>query len=101
VDVTIGSLTVPRGDYALHLLYSKAGWQLIVNTASASWGSEYAKREVGRTALTSRARAEPEESLSVYLPESARPGSGRAELRGRLRIVWGSTELTAPWSVAR
>lgn len=103
VDVTIGTLTVPRGDYALFLLYGKSGWQLIVNTASASWGSEYdAKRDVGRTALTSRTRAEPEESLSVYLvPESARPGSGRAELRGRLRIVWGSTELTAPWSVAR
>jgi hypothetical protein len=103
VDVTIGTLTVPRGDYALYLLYSKSGWQLIVNTASASWGSEYdAKRDVGRTSLTARTRAEPEESLSVYLvPESPRPGSGRADLRGRLRMVWGTTELSTPWSVSR
>ena len=103
VDLTLGALTVPRGDYALYLLYSKSGWQLIVNSASASWGSEYdAKRDVGRTAVTSRTRSEPEEALTVYLvPESARPATGRADLRGTLRIVWGTTELSAPWSVAR
>ena len=103
VDLTLGTVSVPRGDYALFLLYTRAGWQLIVNTASAAWGSEYdAKRDVGRTALALRVRSEPEESLSVYLiPESTRPASGRAELRGRLRIVWGTTELSAPWSVAR
>jgi hypothetical protein len=103
VDLTLGTLTVPRGDYALYLLYSKSGWQLIVNSASASWGSEYdAKRDLGRTALAARTRSEPEEALTVYLvPESARPTTGRAELRGTLRIVWGTTELSAPWSVAR
>jgi hypothetical protein len=103
VDLTIGTLAVPRGDYALYLLYSKSGWQLIVNSASASWGSEYdARRDFGRTALTSRTRNDPEEALSVYLvPESARPTTGHADLRGTLRIVWGTTELSAPWSVAR
>lgn len=103
VDLTLGTLKVPRGDYALYLLYSKSGWQLIVNTASASWGSDYdAKRDVGRLALVARTRTEPEESLSVYLvPETARPSTGHAELRGRLRIVWGTTELSTTWSVAR
>jgi hypothetical protein len=103
VDLTLGTLTVPRGDYALYLLYSKSGWQLIVNSASASWGSEYdAKRDVGRTALASRTRNDLEEALTVYLvPESARPTTGHADLRGTLRIVWGRTELSAPWSVAR
>ncbi len=103
VDLTLGTLTVPRGDYALYVLYSKAGWQLIVNSASVSWGSEYdAKRDIGRTALTARTRSEPEEALTVYLvPESARPSTGHADLRGTLRIVWGTTELSAPWSVAR
>lgn len=103
VDLTLGTLSVPRGDYALYVLYSKSGWQLIVNAASASWGTEYdARRDVGRTALASRTRNEPEEALTVYLvPESARPATGHAELRGVLRIVWGTTELSAPWSVAR
>ena len=103
VDVTLGTLTVPRGDYALFLLYSRSGWQLIVNSASASWGSEYdAKRDVGRTALTARTRGEAEEALTVYLvPESAQPTTGHADLRGRLRILWGTTELSTSWSVAR
>ena len=103
VDLTVGTLAVPRGDYALFLLYSKSGWQLIVNSASATWGTDYdAKRDLGRTALTARTRAEPEEALTIYLvPESARPSTGRAELRGTLRIVWGTTELSAPWTVAR
>lgn len=103
VDLTLGTLNVPRGDYALYLLYTSAGWQLIVNTASASWGSEYdPKRDVGRTALMARTRGEPEESLSVYLvPESTRPSTGQADLRGKLRIVWGTTELSTAWSVPR
>ena len=103
VDLTLGTLAVPRGDYALYLLYSKPGWQLIVNTASASWGSEYdAKRDVGRLALVARTRTDQEESLTVYLvPEAARPSTGHADLRGRLRIVWGTTELSTTWSVVR
>jgi hypothetical protein len=102
VDLTLGTLPVPAGDYALFLLHGAGGWQLIVNRASATWGTDYDRaRDVGRTALTARTRAEPEDALSVYLvPESARPSSGRADLRGRLRIVWGTTELSTTWSVA-
>ena len=103
VDLTLGTLAVPRGDYALFVLYSKSGWQLIVNTASATWGTDYdAKRDIGRTVLAARTRTEPEDALTVYLvPESARPATGHADLRGRLRIVWGTTELSTTWSVAR
>lgn len=103
VDLTLGSLAVPRGDYALFLLYSKAGWQLIVNSASVAWGTERdARRDVGRIPMTARTRSEPEESLSIYLvPETARPSTGQADLRGKLRIVWGITELSTTWSVSR
>jgi len=103
VDLTLGTLAVPRGDYSLFVLYSKSGWQLIVNTASATWGTDYdAKRDIGRTVLTARTRTEPEDALTVYLvPESARPTTGHADLRGKLRIVWGTTELSTTWSVAR
>jgi hypothetical protein len=103
VDLTLGSLAVPRGDYALFVLYSKAGWQLIVNSASAAWGTEHdVRRDLGRIPLAARTRSEPEESLSIYLvPETARPSTGHADLRGRLRIVWGTTELSTTWSVSR
>jgi hypothetical protein len=101
VDFLIDTLHVPRGDYGLFVLYTARGWQLIVNRATGSWGTEYdASRDLGRVALATRARAEPEETLAIYLvPDSPRPTSGYAELRGRLRIVWGSTDLATTWRV--
>lgn len=101
VDLVLDTLPVPRGDYALFILHTARGWQLIVNRGTGAWGTEYRPAaDVGRVALQVRRRAEPEDAMSIYLvPESPRPSSGYAELRGRLRIVWGSTELSAPWRV--
>ncbi|PYP17294.1 MAG: hypothetical protein DMD52_05230 [Gemmatimonadetes bacterium] len=101
VDLTLGDLKLPRGDYSLFALYTHAGWQLIVNRGTGQWGTDYdAGRDVGRVPLASRALAEPEGSLSIYLvPEAARPSTGYADLRGVLRIKWGSTELSTAWRI--
>lgn len=101
LDITLGDLAIPRGDYTLFLLYSAKGWQLIVNRGTAQWGTDRdPAKDFGRVTMTSRTLAEPEESLTIYLvPESAKPGSGYAELRGLMRVKWGRTELTAPWRV--
>ena len=101
LDITLGDLKIPRGDYSLFVLYSAKGWQLIVNRGTGQWGTDRdATKDLGRITLASRTMAEPEESLTIYLvPESPRPGSGYAELRGTLRVKWGKTELTAPWRV--
>jgi hypothetical protein len=49
-----------------------------------------------------RTLAEPEGSLTIYLvPDAAQPTTGYAELRGALRIKWGSTELSTVWRVDR
>lgn len=102
VDMMIGDLRIPRGDYTLFILYGKSGTQLIVNRGTAMWGTDYdASKDFGRVGLTSRTMAEPEESLTIYLvPDSARPADGYAEMRGVLRIEWGTTELSTRWSVA-
>ncbi|HEX8906507.1 MAG TPA: DUF2911 domain-containing protein [Longimicrobiaceae bacterium] len=103
VDLNLGGLRVPRGDYSLFLILSGGVWRLIVNGATGQWGTDYdARRDVGRVALQARALAEPEESLTIYLvPESARPGTGYAETKGVLRIKWGRTELSTGWSLYR
>ena len=105
VDLRLGDLKVPRGDYSLFLLNGTgaAGWQLIVNRGTGQWGTDYdASKDLGRVKMTARALAAPEESLSIYLvPESAQPSSGYAELKGLLRIRWGGTELSAGWTVDR
>jgi hypothetical protein len=103
VDLTLGDLKLGRGDYSLFVLYTQAGWQLIVNDGTGQWGTDRdPARDVGRVALTSRALREPEESLSIYLiPQSSQPASGYAELRGVLKIRWGGTELTTEWRIDR
>lgn len=101
VDMMIDTLNVPAGDYSLHVLHTARGWQLIVNRRTGGWGSDYdASADLGRIPLRVRTRAEPEEALTIYLvPDSPRPVSGYAELVGRLRIVWGITELSSSWRV--
>jgi len=101
LDLTLGTLKLPRGDYSLYMLYTGGGWQLIVNRATGRWGTDHdASQDIGRVAMASRTLAEPEESLTIYLvPNSPRPRSGYADLGGVLRIKWGRTELTAPWTI--
>lgn len=101
LDITLGDLKLPRGDYSLFVLYTKAGWKLVVNRGTGQWGTDYdAAKDVGRVALTARALTEPEGSLTIYLvPDAAQPATGYAELRGVLRIKWGSTELSTGWRI--
>ena len=100
-DITLGGASLPHGDYSLYILYSRSGWQLIVNRQTGSWGTEHdAKFDVARIPLTAKTRAEREETLTIYLvPESTRPQSGYADLKGTMRIVWGTTELSTVWTV--
>jgi DUF2911 family protein len=101
LDITVGTVKVPRGDYSLFVLYTRTGWQLIVNRGTGQWGTDYdATKDLGRVPLTARPLAEPEGSLTIYLvPDAAQPTTGYADLRGALRIKWGSTELSTGWRI--
>ncbi len=103
LDLTLGDLKLPRGDYALFILYTRSGYSLIVNRGTGQWGTDRnAALDLGRVPLASRTLAEPEGSLTIYLvPDAAQPTTGYAELRGALRIKWGSTELSTVWRVDR
>jgi hypothetical protein len=101
VDLTIGQLDLPRGDYSLFLLHSGNNWQLIVNDRTAMWGTDRdPAKDLGRVSLTARTLTDNEETLTVYLvPSSTDPSTGYATLGGTLRIKWGTTELSTPWKV--
>jgi hypothetical protein len=101
LNVTLGDLKLPQGDYSLFILYARTGYVLIVNRGTGQWGTDRdASKDIGRIALGSRTMAEPEPSLSIYLiPEAPDPKTGYADLRGTLRIKWGTTELTTIWRV--
>ena len=101
LDITLGDVKLPRGDYSLFILYGRPGYALIVNRGTGQWGTDHdASKDIGRITLASRTIAEPEPSLSIYLvPDAPDPKTGYAELRGALRIKWGTTELTTNWRV--
>lgn len=101
LDITLGDLKLPRGDYSLFILYTRTGSSLIVNRGTGQWGTDRdASKDLGRISLATRTMAEPEPSLSIYLvPDAADPKTGYAQLRGVLRIKWGTTELTTNWRV--
>lgn len=103
VDITLGDLKLPRGDYSLFVLYARGGYSLIVNRGTGQWGTDRdPSKDLGRVALASRTMTEPENSLSIYLvPDAPQPTTGYANLGGILRIKWGTTELTTNWRVDR
>ena len=102
LDITLGALALPRGDYTLFLLHSaNNSWQLIVNRQTGQWGTDYdAARDVGRVPMTARETGDNEETLSIFLvPESPNPQTGYANLAGVMRVRWGTTELSVQWRV--
>ena len=101
LDITVGDLKLARGDYSLFVLYTRVGWQLIVNRGTGQWGTDRdASKDAGRVPLAARTLAEPEGSLTIYLvPDAAQPTTGYADLRGVLRIKWGVTELSTGWRI--
>jgi len=101
LDISIGSLAIPRGDYTLFLLHTAGSWQLIVNSQTAEWGTDYDRtRDFGHLTLAAKEMRDNEETFTIYLvPDSPNPASGYANLGGVLRIRWGTTELSAPWAV--
>ncbi|PYP58081.1 MAG: hypothetical protein DMD40_06360 [Gemmatimonadetes bacterium] len=101
LNITLGDMKLPQGDYSLFILYTRTGYALIVNRGTGQWGTERdPSKDIGRIPLASRTMAEPEPSLSIYLvPDAPDPRTGYADLRGTLRIKWGTTELTTNWRV--
>jgi Protein of unknown function (DUF2911) len=96
VDLTIGTLTVPKGAYTLAAQTSATGaWRLIVNTKTGQWGIPYdSTTELGRTPLTSRTLSTALESFTMWLIPAADGSAG-----GEIRFAWGTKEFSAPWRV--
>jgi hypothetical protein len=83
VDLTIGSLAVPAGDYSLYVALDKGKWELIVNKKTGQWGinrdgstTDAAADELGRAPMTMSKNSNPVEKLKWDL-------SG-----GKMSIAW-------------
>lgn len=96
VDLVLGGHRLTQGKYSLYALPSAGGWQLIINSNTGQWGTDYAaQHDVARIPLMKRALSSPLESFSMWLIPSRAPGAPS----GELRFAWGDVELATEWRV--
>jgi hypothetical protein len=98
VEMRIGDLELPRGEYTLWLVPRPDGGELVVSEETRQWGTDYdPSRDFGRTAVRRRELAEHHESLVITL-EPVVPDAGSYEIpSGTLRITWGTAEYSTDW----
>jgi hypothetical protein len=99
VEMRIGDLEVPRGEYTLFLLPRDDGGELVISDETRQWGTDYdPSRDFGRTAVSRRELAEHVESLTITL-EPVFPQEDSAVPSGMLRIAWGRAEYSTDWEM--
>ena len=88
----LGALTVPAGTYGLHSIPGTSEWQLIVSKRTAGWGIPYpAVQDLGRTAMKVGKTPAPVELLTFHIDDTPAGAT--------LRIEWGSTSASVPFTV--
>jgi hypothetical protein len=96
VDLLLGGVTVPKGNYAIFTIPGRTGWKLILQRNINQSATEYdVANDVARIDLRRETIATPVESLTMWLIPSTAPGPAR----GELRMAWGNSMLSADWSV--
>jgi Protein of unknown function (DUF2911) len=93
-DLTIGSISVPKGDYTLFVnLADPEKWQLIVNKQTGQSGLDYdAKQDLGHTNMTMSKPTAVVEQLKYTL-------SGTGGNKGKLELSWESHTASVAFTV--
>ena len=88
-DISVGGTTVPRGSYTLWTIPSTSGGELIVNTQTGQWGTEYdSTRDLVRVPMSRESLAAPVEQFTIAI-EPRQDGA-------LLRLSWDTTSFTVP-----
>jgi hypothetical protein len=94
VDLHIGRLLVPAGEYTIYTLPSKHHWMLIVNKHTKQWGTEYYPAEdLGRVELKHHTLDTPQEVMSISFDDIKKDS---AELHIRWATEDESVKVTTP-----
>jgi hypothetical protein len=91
-DITLGTLKVPKGSYAIFTVPSqKKSWQLIVNKNPKQWGAfKYdPKDDLGKTEMKVGSGAEPVEQFTISI-EPAGPK------KATLKLAWNDLVASVP-----
>jgi hypothetical protein len=79
-ELTIKTLTVPKGDYTLYALVNTTPWQLIVSRQTGQWGLTYSQdQDLGRVPMDMSTPPSPIETCKITL-SSTGPNSGKLQV---------------------
>lgn len=92
VDVTLGSVAVPKGTYTLYTVPGEKEWLLIFNRQTGQWGTEYdPRRDLVRIPARPHFRPDHLEAMTIsFLPQDA--------FKGTLRISWEKRIVSVPYA---
>lgn len=91
-DLIIAGTTVPAGKYTLWTLPTPDGAQLIINSQTGQWGTDYdPKRDFARIDLTTTTLPTPMERFTIDIEPAGNSGV--------LRMSWDDRAYSVPFSV--
>ena len=100
LDLTIGSLAVPKGDYSIYILPEEKQWTLIVNKQTGQWGihhdgstTEVPADDLGRVIMKLSKPAAPVETFAITLSKLTKDGN-----QGSLAMSWENTVATVDFT---
>jgi len=100
LDLTIGSLAVPKGDYSIYVLPEEKQWTLIVNKQTGQWGihhdgstNEVPADDLGRVIMKLSKPAAPVETFAITLSKLTKDGN-----QGSLAMSWENTVATVDFT---
>jgi hypothetical protein len=95
LDLTLGTLAVPKGDYSLYILPEADQWTLIVNKQTGQWGINHdgsttddPAQELGRVVVKLSKQTAPVEAWTIALAKDGNLGT--------LTFSWAGTIATVP-----
>ena len=88
-ELTIGTLRVPKGTYALFTVPGKSAWTLVVNKKAKQWGafSYDPKDDLGRVPMQVTTSPAPVEQLTIELLQAG-------DRKASLKLSWDKLVAT-------
>ena len=90
IDLEIGGVLVPAGNYTIYTLPAEGTWKLIINKQTGQWGLEYNQaQDLARIDLRKSPLASPIEQFTI---EFVKKSADAADLL----LEWETTKLSVP-----
>ena len=87
-----GTLAVPAGTYTLYTVAGDTEWTLVVSKKTGQWGIPYpVGQDHGRAPMKVGKTAAPVEQLTIAVDDTPAGGT--------LRVEWGTTSASIPFTV--